>query len=43
MQDHPGLLQLRAVQVIESSKGNTIVLGLPDLSEKIQASKGQTE
>jgi regulator of protease activity HflC (stomatin/prohibitin superfamily) len=35
MQDHPGLLQLRAVQAIESSKGNTIALGLPDLREKI--------
>jgi hypothetical protein len=43
MQDHPGLLQLRAVQAIESSKGNTIVLGLPDLGEKIRASKGQIE
>ena len=27
MQDHPGLLQLRAVQAIESSKGNTIQPG----------------
>ncbi len=35
MQDHPGLLQLRAIQAIEASKGNTITLGLADSREKI--------
>jgi hypothetical protein len=43
MQDHPGLLQLRAVQAIEASKGNTIALGLPDLGEQTRALKGRTE
>ena len=43
MQDHPGLLQLRAVQAIESSKGNTITLGLPDLGEQARALKERTE
>ena len=43
MQDHPGLLQLRAIQAIESSKGNTITLGLPDSGEQTRALKGRTE
>jgi regulator of protease activity HflC (stomatin/prohibitin superfamily) len=34
MQDHPGLLQLRAVQAIESSKGNTLTLELSSSPEK---------
>lgn len=34
MQDHPGLLQLRAVQAIESSKGNTLTLELSGSAEK---------
>ncbi len=38
-QDHPGLLQLRAVQAIESSKGNTITLDLSDSNRKSE-SKG---
>lgn len=29
MQDHPGLLQLRALQAIEGSKGNTFTIELP--------------
>jgi regulator of protease activity HflC (stomatin/prohibitin superfamily) len=35
MREHPGLLQLRAIQAIESSKGNTITLGLPDSHDKV--------
>lgn len=30
LEDHPGLVQLRALQEVGSSSGNTIVLGLPD-------------
>jgi hypothetical protein len=41
MQEHPGLLQLRAIQAIESSKGNTITLGLPDSDEPTRALKGR--
>jgi regulator of protease activity HflC (stomatin/prohibitin superfamily) len=29
MQDHPALLQLRAIQAAEAGKGSTIVLGIP--------------
>jgi regulator of protease activity HflC (stomatin/prohibitin superfamily) len=43
MQDHPGLLQLRAVQAIEASKGNTITLGIPDLGEQARGLKERTE
>jgi regulator of protease activity HflC (stomatin/prohibitin superfamily) len=35
LQDHPGMLQLRAIQAIEASKGNTITLGLAESQEKI--------
>ncbi|HEY5329333.1 MAG TPA: slipin family protein [Acidobacteriaceae bacterium] len=34
MQEHPGLLQLRAVQAIESSKGNTLTLELSSLEKQ---------
>jgi regulator of protease activity HflC (stomatin/prohibitin superfamily) len=30
LEDHPGLVQLRALQEIGASSGNTIVLGMPD-------------
>jgi len=40
IEDNPSLLQLRALQAIGDSSGNTIVLGLPD-STAILPSRGE--
>jgi regulator of protease activity HflC (stomatin/prohibitin superfamily) len=39
MQDNPGLLQLRALQAVESSKGNTLTLKLSSIPDNISSDK----
>jgi regulator of protease activity HflC (stomatin/prohibitin superfamily) len=42
MEDNPNLLQLRALQALEVSSGNTLMLGLPNGTVPVSRSGGKT-